>query len=420
MSNRIFTTLFIAITLPTSLLAVAVAAENWPAFRGGDADGKAAGADLPITWSETENVTWRTRIPGRAWSSPVIWGDQVWMCNATEDGLDMSAVCVSLKSGEILHDLPIFQNEEIVQEMIPLNSFASPTPCVEEGRVYVHFGTYGTACLDAVSGKTIWKRTDINCDHFRGPGSSPILAGDLLVLSMDGIDEQYMIALDKQTGKTVWRTNRSIEFGEAVGDLRKAYSTPTLIEHAGRRQIISCGAFAAYSYDPATGRELWRVTYPVKGYSNVVQPLYDGRYVYLNTGFGRPVLMAVRPDGSGDVTDTHVAWTQNKGMPQKPTPIILDGRMYSIDDRGVATCLDLEQGDIVEQTRVGSTHSASVIGASGRFYCFSHEGRCTTLSADPELKILGKSELESDIMATPAVAGDALILRTKDYLYRIE
>ncbi|MEE8451596.1 MAG: PQQ-binding-like beta-propeller repeat protein, partial [Thermoguttaceae bacterium] len=365
-----------AVLLTTSL---ASAGDRWPQFRGPTGDGLSDAVGLPVIWSETENVTWKTPIHGRAWSSPVVLGNQIWMTTAPEDGHEMSVICVALDSGRIVHDIRLFTDIVVVQEMIALNSFASPTPVIEEGRVWVHFGVYGTACLDTSTGKVLWMRRDIHCDHYRGPGSSPILYGDLLIFHMDGIDVQYVIALDKATGATRWKTDRSIDLEAYVPDLRKAYSTPLLIEVDGRTQMLSTGSEGSYSYDPATGKELWRVRH--NGFSNVSRPLFGRGVAYLNTGFSKAHLWAVRCDGGGDVTDTHVEWTLTKAVPSKPTPVLVDGLLFMADDNGVASCVEAATGEVVWQERIGGKHSASPIHAEGRVYFFSHEGETTVVQA---------------------------------------
>ncbi len=407
----------IAIVLSTSLAA---AGENWPQFRGPTGDGQSNATDLPLTWSETENVVWKTAIHGRAHSSPVIWGDQVWLTTATRDGHEMFAVCVDRQSGKIVHDLNVFENaEEDIQITHTLNSFASPTPLIEDGRVYVHFGTYGTMCLDTKTAQTVWTRRDLNCDHFRGPGSSAFVFGELLILHYDGIDVQYIVALEKTTGRTVWKTDRSTDFGTLDGDLRKAYTTPLVIEAAGRLQMISPGAQAGMAYDPLTGEELWKVRYP-GGFSNVSRPLFAHGLVLLNTGLGKPQLWAVRPDGRGDVTDSHVVWKLRKGVPAKPTPVIVGDLIFMTSDSGIASCVEVKTGEVVWQQRIGGQHSASPIYADGRIYFFSHESAATVIEPGRRFEILAVNELDEGFMASPAVAGKALFLRTKTHLYRIE
>jgi len=395
----------------------APAGENWPQFRGPEGNGRSDAVGLPIRWSETENVVWKTAVHGRGWSSPVVWGSRIWMTTATTDGHEMFVVCVDLESGKVLHDFKLLHNDEL-QITNPLNSFASPTPVLEAGRVYVHFGVYGTACLEAGSARVIWSRRDIYCDHFRGPGSSPIIFGNLLIFHMDGIDVQYVIALDKTTGKTAWKANRSADLKKINPDLRKAYSTPLIIKTNGRVQMISTGAKDTMSYDPATGEELWRVRHG--GFSNASRPLFGAGLVFVNSGFGRPTLWAVRPDGRGEVTQSHVVWKCNKGVPMKPSPILLDGLIYMVSDGGVATCLEAESGEVVWQKRVGGQYSASPIEAGGRVYFFSHDDAATVIQSGRRFELLATNQLDAGFMASPAVVGKALILRTKTHLYRIE
>ncbi|NQT38936.1 MAG: PQQ-binding-like beta-propeller repeat protein [Planctomycetes bacterium] len=417
MPSRLFCTFSIVLA---ALLSPSIggADEQWPQFRGPTGDGQSSATDLPIRWSETENIVWQTPIHGRGWSSPVVWDDQIWMTTATEDGRRMAAVCVDRESGKIVHDILMLEGHE-PEEIHTLNSYASPTPVIEAGRVYVHFGSYGTKCLDTATGRTVWERCDLECDHYRGPGSSPVLCGDRLILHFDGIDVQYIVALDKTTGKTVWKTDRSTDFGTLDGDLRKAYSTPTIVPLDGRLRMFSPGAQAAWAYDAETGKELWTVRYP-GGYSNVSRPLFVDGLVLLNTGFGRPQLWAVRCGGHGDVTDTHVVWKVTKNIPAKPTPVIVDGLIYMASDTGIASCLDAATGKTIWQQRIGGAYSASPIHAAGRIYFFSHEGKTTVIEPGREYKELAVNQLDDGFMASPAVVGKAIYLRTKTRLIRVE
>ncbi len=395
---------------------LAAAGENWPQFRGPD-NGRSDATGLPVTWSETENIKWKTPIHGRGWSSPVVWDRQIWMTTATDDGHDQFVVCVDRDSGKILHDIKLFYNEKL-QITNPLNSHASPTPVVEEGRVYVHFGAYGTACLDTGSGEVLWQRRDIYCDHFRGPGSSPILFKNLLIFPMDGIDVQYVIALEKTTGKTAWKTDRSIDMKDIEPDFRKAYSTPLLVRVGGSPQMICTGAEGSYAYDPATGEELWRVRHP--GFSNVSRPLFGHGLVFVNSAIGSPTLLAVRPGGRGDVTDSHVVWKCNRGMPLKPSPVMVGELIFTVDDKGIATCLEAPTGEVVWRKRIGGKYSASPIYADGRIYFFSHEDKATVIEPARQYKELAVNKLDAGFMASPAVVGRAIYLRTKTHLYRVE
>ena len=397
--------------------SVASAGENWPQFCGPRGDGISDAVALPLTWSESENVVWKTAIHGRGHSSPVVWADQVWMTTATRDGKQMFAVCVDRTSGKIVHDVELFTNEAL-QITHAMNSFASPTPVIEQGRVYVSFGTYGIACLDSTTGRTVWARRDLNCDHFRGPGSSPFLFGNLLIQHYDGFDVQFVVALDKTTGKTVWKTDRSTEFANDNGDFRKAFCTPIVIRSGGRLQLISPGAQASMAYDPYTGKELWKVCW--SGHSTASRPLFGHGLVYLNTGFSKAQLWAVRPDGRGDVTDSHVVWKQLKGVPSKPSVLLIGELIFMVDDGGVASCLEARSGQIVWQKRLGGEYSASPIYADGRIYFFGHDPAATVIEAARQFKVLAVNRLDAGFMASPAVVGKALILRTKTHLYRIE
>ena len=399
---------------------------QWPQFRGPDGNGIAASAKLPLTWSEESNVRWKTEIPGKAWSSPVVIDGQVWLSTATPDGRELSALALDVETGKMVRDLLLFRVES-PQEGHPFNSYASPTPAAGPGRVYINFGSAGTAAIDTRSGKVIWERRDLECNHFRGPGSSPILFRNLLIMHFDGIDVQYVIALDKDTGKTVWKTPRSIDFKDldatgkpkGDGDFRKAFSTPHIVEVGGQPLLVSVGGKATYGYDPMTGKERWRVeergshtasTRPVSGLGMVFYP----------TGWESTQLLAVRPDGAGDVTATHVVWRLARGVPNKPSILFVDGLIYMVSDSGIASCVDAKTGTLVWQSRVGGTFSASPLYAAGRIYLFDEDGKTTVLEAGREFKVLAENLLDNGFMASAAVAGDALILRTIRDLYRIE
>ncbi len=406
--------LIIALTLPVNFTS---AGENWPEFRGPTADGRSDSTGLPITLGDTKNVVWKTPIHDRGWSSPVIWGDQIWMTTATEDGKELFAVCVDRRSGTIVHDLKVFDVEDPL-DIAPINSYASPTPAIEDGRVYVHYGSYGTACLDTDSGEILWTRRDLNCEHHMGPGSSPILFDDKLIFDADGIDVQYVVALNKRTGKNVWRTDRSVDYTDIHPWTRKAFATPRVIDVGGRLQLISPCSRAVMGYDLDTGEELWKIRH--YGWSMVARPLFGHGLVFIVVDFDRSQLWALRPDGQGDVTDSHVAWKLEKGVPSTPSLLLIDDLLYMITDQGVALCVEAKTGEVVWRERIGGNYSASPIYADGRIYLASHQGVVTVLEPGREFTILASNELDEQIMASPAVSGKALFLRTKSHLYRFE
>jgi len=399
------------------LIALLVLAQ-WPQFRGPDGNGVSNAAGLPLRWSETEHVRWKTPVHGKGWSSPIVLGNRVWMTTATPDGRELFVVAVEKETGRIAIDKKLFDvaNPQAAHDF---NSYASPTPVGEGGRVYVTFGSPGTAALDAATGAAIWTRRDLECNHYRGAGSSPILFRDLLIMHFDGSDVQYLVALDKRTGKTVWKTDRSIDFRDiqpdgkpkAEGDYRKAFATPQIITWEGRPLLVSLGSQAAYAYDPLTGKELWRFEERAQ-FSSSTRPLFAEGLIFYATGFNTGQLLAVRPDGT-------LAWKAARA-PNKPSLIYDAGLLFMVNDSGVVTCLDAKTGTEVWRARVPDSYSASPLLAEGRIYFFSEDGRTTVIEAGRAYKVLAESTLDAGFMASPAVDGRAIYLRTKSALYRIE
>ncbi len=415
--------LFLIATLSTS---IASAGEDWPRFRGSTGQGVSDAKDLPLNWSETQNVVWKTPIHGKAWSSPVVMGKQVWVSTATADGKELGIVCVDLDSGKIRLDEKLFNVAE-PQYCHPFNSYASPTPVIEPGRIYVSFGSPGTACLDTADGKVLWQRTDFVCNHFRGSGSSPLVFGDLLIMNFDGSDFQFIVALDKKTGKTVWKTDRSIDFKDtqpdgkplANGDFHKAFSTPIIAEQDGRPIVVSLGSKALYAYEPSTGKEIWRVEHR-ETHSGSSTPVGGEGLIFFGTGIANGELWALRPGGTGQLSDANVAWKTKKHVCGKTSVTLVDGLIYMINDGGIASCLEAKTGAEVWHNRIDGAFSASPIYANGRLYVGSENGNTTVLAAGREFKVLAENTLPDGLMASPAVAGNALILRTRSNLYRIE
>jgi outer membrane protein assembly factor BamB len=395
----------------------ALAGENWPNFHGPTQDSHSDSTGLPLTWSETENIVWKTPIHDSGWSTPVVWGKQVWLTTATDDGRQSFALCIDRETGNIVHDLKLFDNPE-PEDTRKYNSFASPTPLIEEGRVYLHFGSYGTACLDTRTARVLWSRRDLPCRHYRGPGSSPIAFENLLIVHYDGYDHQYVVALDRRTGDTVWKKVRDVDYGTDNGDIMKAYSTPLVIDVDGQKQLVSPTSKACVVLDPRTGNDLWRIRYD--GFSTAARPLFGHGLVFINSGFPKGEIFAVRPDGRGDVTASHVVWNARKSLPSKPSSLLIGDRIFSIDDTGVATCLEAKTGKSIWAERVGGEFSGSPVFVDGRIYVFSHEGKTTVFAPEDRYRPLATNELESGFRASPAIAGKAFFLRTEKHLYRIE
>ena len=433
-------------------LASPYARADWPEFRGPFGNGHVSAPDdteslgLPLTWSETENVRWKTPIPHRGWSTPVVMLGQVWLTTATEDGHDFFAICIDADTGKVLHNKKLFHAESPEPLGNHLNCYAAPSPAIEPGRVYVHFGSYGTACLDTATGDVLWRRSDLPCRHYRGPSSSVVLFENLVILTFDGVDLQYVAALDKQTGDTVWKTDRDVAWNDQNvagkgsaevqrirdGDHRKAHSTPLTVTTAdGRHQLLSGGAKAAFAYDPRTGDELWRIEF--NDFSVAPRPIYHEGIAYMVTGISRPELWAIRTAGAGNLTYTdNVQWRLRSRVAKTASPVLVDGLIYMVSDDGIVNCIDAATGDGVWQERIGGAFAASPIygagtrhqgnqpGAESRIYFCDQDGQTTIVKPGREYEELAKNTLDDGCMASPAVDGRALFLRTKTHLYRVE
>lgn len=388
---------------------------QWNQFRGPKGDGWSQAKNLPIEFNDKKNVVWKRDIAGKGWSSPVVWGDQIWLTTADPDGSRMFVNCYNFQTGEPIHELLIFENAE-PQYCHSLNSYATPTPFIEEGRVYVHFGVHGTACIDTQSGKKIWERRDLECDHFRGPAASPVVVGDNLIVQFDGFDVQYVMAFSKATGKTAWKHTRAFEYGTDNGDRKKAYGTPTLIEHAGRKLLICPAAIATEALDPETGKVVWTAFYGGMNVSS--RPVYDKGLLFLANGMGS--LSAVHPEGTGDITRKGIEWKTTKGAPKKASVVIIDGLIYSISDQGVLTCINAETGKSVWSNRMGGgEYAASPLYADGKLYLCSMEGKVTVVKPGKEYEEIAVNEFPAGFMASPLAQGESLIFRSKKALYRI-
>jgi outer membrane protein assembly factor BamB len=417
-------------------------AQEWPQFRGPEGSGKVDAA-LPVSWSETEHVTWKTELPGRGWSSPVISGDFIWMTTGIEkqatpeelakrvEGrqdakmlalakeVTLQALCVSRESGSLLHQVSLFdlKNPEPIHA---LNSFASPTPVIAGERVFCHFGSDGTACLDLKSGEVIWKNDSIKYDSQNGAGSSPVAWKNLLIFHCDGRDKQFVVALDQASGEVVWQVDRSGKLPDN-DDFKKAYGTPLIVNENGKAQLISPASDWVYSYDPETGKELWRAPYGELGFSVVPKPVAANGRVYVLTSFMKSRLLALDYNGEFDNPEKRIAWTVNTGMPSKPSLIVHEDRLYAIDDKGIATCVNVADGEVLWRERIGGNFSASPLMANGLLYLFDQDGKATVgRVADDKFEKIKENSLDGSFMASAAVVDNTLFLRTDKALYRIE
>lgn len=420
------------LTLAASTLGASISFANWPEFRGPTRDGHAPAdsQQLPTEWGEDKNVTWKTAIHGKAWSTPVVWGKQVWVTTATEDGKKQSVLCLDRESGEILFDEVFFENAQPRPLSNKRNTYASPSPTIEEGRVYVHFGSYGTACIDTTNFKTLWTRPDFECHHWRGPASSAVIYGDLLILTFDGADHQFLVGLNKATGETVWRRERSTNFNDldkdgkpkAEGDMRKAYNTPVFIDFGGKTQMIAPGAKCAWSYNPKTGEEIWSAHF--NEHSTASRTVFSDelKMMFVNTGYGKAKLIAYKidPAASGEIGETHKVWETGQRTSNRSSPVLVDGRIFMISDGGVGSCLDAKTGEEIWSERVCGEVSASLLYGGGHIYWFDETGTGVVTKAGPKYEVVSENQLEGGVFSSPAAAGNSLFVRTVTHLYRID
>ncbi|MFH0760350.1 MAG: PQQ-binding-like beta-propeller repeat protein [Bacteroidota bacterium] len=391
-------------------------ATSWPAYRGPSDDGHSTARNVPVSWSETTNVVWRTKIPGRGWSSPVVMDGMVWITTSEPVGKKLKVIGIKEKDGSISHFIEVF-DIEFPQEQHPLNTYASPSPVIEPGRLYVHFGAYGTACLDTRSGKILWKRTDLQCDHGVGPGSSPMLYKNLLILTFDGQDLQYLIALDKQTGKTVWKSPRSLDYSSMAPDARKALTTPVVVRFNGRDQLVSVGPHAVMAYEPLTGQEIWKVRF--EGYSGSSRPVADDQNVYINCGLTPACIMAIKLSGTGDKTGSGIVWSNKRSMAARSSPLLIDGLFYMVNSAGQAKCIDTQTGKELWVERVGEETSASPVFAGGMIYTFDQGGLTAIIRPGRTFTRIAENRISDGFMASPAITDGSLYLRSKSELIKI-
>ncbi len=416
----------------------AFAEEGWPEWRGVSGQGVSKAKELPAEWSETKGIKWKAALPGRGWSTPVVEGDQIWVTTAIEnaasaeqaekrlkentgdqpltvlESVSLRAICVSLESGEILQDVELLNVKE-PQWVHQLNSYASPSPIVKECRLYAHFGSFGSACLDTRSGSVLWRNEELHVQHENGPGSTPVLWKDRLIVHFDGSDVQFIAALSTETGKVLWRSERSGEM-DPRPQQKKAYGTPLLVETASGPVVVSGAADWVYGYAPDSGKELWKVPYGELGFSMSVRPVADAERIYISTSFGKSQVIALKYSG---LTKPEVLWRNNKNAPKMCSPVLAGGLLYYVDDGGILSCVDALTGEAVYRERLSGKFSASLLLADERLWICSREGVTFVVAPGREFKLLAQNSLEGQIMASPIALDGALLIRTDKALYRL-
>ncbi len=428
----------IALFLLPALLS---GAESWPQWRGPAANGHADNAGYPSEWNKIKNVAWKSILPGRGHSSPVHDGDTIWVTTAIEtpasetekkerlksnkglptvtvlSEVSLRALKIDPKSGNVLQDVEVLKKKQ-PQWVHKLNSYASPTPVIEDGKVYFHFGAYGNACIDAKTGKILWKNEDkaLWVMHENGPGSSPLIWNNLMIFHLDGSDKQNIVALYKDSGKIAWKTKRSGELRENP-QLQKSYSTPIVENFNGKPVLISCSADWVYGYDPRTGDELWKIKYGHLGFSNVARPVTGHGMIYLSTCFMKAEILAFRYEG---LKTPKLAWRLDRG-PKMPSPILVGKELYVVNDGGILTCVDALTGDLHWRERLDGEFSSSPTYAGGLLYFSDQAGVTTVIKPAKTIKVVSKNELDGTAhMASFAPYGKAFLIRTNEALYRVE
>ena len=415
--------LALAASVVASVAAVppdSATAGDWPQFRGPDRQGHSTETGLATTWSATENVVWKSEVPGNGWSSPVVVDGKIYLTSAVrrEGGspadVDLTVLCLEASTGDTLWSAVVFQQDaDSTKKIHGKNSHASPTPLIDGDRIYVHFGTKGTACLD-LAGKVLWRNSQIEYDPRHGNGGSPVLVDNVLIVSCDGLDVQFVIGLDARTGGVRWKKDRPAVSTKSTF----SFTTPLVITVAGRKQVVSPATNQVLAYDPADGSPIWKVEY--NGFSVIPRPVYGHGMVFICTGYGRPSLLAIDPTGTGDVTDTHVKWKADRAVPHTPSLLLIDRELYLISDKGVASCLDATTGSVHWTERVGGNFSASPVFADGKIYLQSEQGDTTVIRPGTTYDELAKNSLGERTLASFAIADSALFIRTESALYRID
>ena len=407
-----------------ALFTLSATAADFSQFRGPAGDGHAIASGLPINWTATDHVTWQVPVAGKGWSSPIVVGNRLFLTTAVAktgggpDDQSLRALCLDLKTGKTVWDQEVFAGNHVSTEGLlhSKNSHASPTPISDGKRLYVHFGTEGTAALELDTGRIAWKMQDLAYVPRHGSGGSPALVDGLLVVTCDGQDVDYVAAIDTRNGKIAWKTDRTLELPRKF-----SFSTPLVIEVEGRKQIVCPGTGLVAAYEPKTGKEIWRVLYG-DGYSVIPRPVFGHGLVFVCSGWGVPTLFAIRPTGTGDVTDTHVAWKQTSkaNVPHTPSVLLIKDDLFLISDTGIASSLDARTGKLHYRKRIGGRYSASPTFADGKIYIQSEAGRGFVLKPGREFVELGRNQLQGRTFSSYAVADNALFIRTENRLFRIE
>lgn len=396
-------------------------AEDWPRFRGPTGQGISSETKLPTSWSKDDNIAWKTAIPGAGWSSPVVYGDRVFVTSTTDEGQSCHVICVDRLSGKILWNTRVFQQE--VRKKRAENSYATPTPTTDGRRVYAVFSSGKMAAVD-LDGTIAWINDEVKFYGHHGLAASPILYGDLVIMAYDGSsdgpdnkvgwkipwDQAVLLAVHTASGEVRWRGKR--------GQSRLGHVTPNLLHQGDADQIISGAGDVVQGFDPASGQLIWSIYSKGEGVTPSIV-IGDG-LIFSCSGFEDPTIRVIRSGGKGDVTESHLVWEQKKGVPSLASMIYVDPHIYSVTDKGVVTCFLAASGELVWQDRIGGKHSASPIYADGKIYFLSEEeGESVVIVAGPKLKVLARNLIGEKCKASPAASRGNLFIRSQQHLFCI-
>ena len=387
-----------------ALMSVPAAAEEWPQFRGPTGQGLVVDASFPLRWTADENVVWKKNLPGLGNSSPIVWGQKLVLSTAAADGKKRSLSCYSTETGDLFWQYAAPAPIEPVEKLNGKNSYATSTPVTDGERVIGFFGNSGMVCCD-FDGKEIWKKNLGAFVTSFGPGSSPLIYGDKVILIQDqNSGEPVCVALNKYDGVEVWRQARP-----AV----KCWSTPLIVRCGQRDELLYNGSHVFTSFDPDTGTELWRFNGPTR--ETIPMPVIGGGKIYSASGRNGP-MFALLPGGNGDVTETHGVWSLALGGPHVPTPMYHAGRLFMVNDMGIASCRDAETGNLIWQERMSGQFSTSILSAQDKLLVTSEAGTTHIIKAADKFEEIAVNELNEKVLATPAIVRGRIYFRTPDHL----
>ena len=392
------------------LAAQPVWAEDWPGWRGPRGDGSSLEKDVPVRWSATENIAWKTPIPGKGHASPIIWRDRIFIVTAIEEARQRVLMCLDRDSGKVLWDRVVL--EAPLGRLHKLNSHASSTPATDGERVYVSFldGDRMFVAAYDFAGEKVWEVRPGVFASMHGYCSSPILWKDKVIVNGDHDGPAYIVALDRSTGKTVWTTPRP--------NNTRSYCAPIVRTIDGRNQLILSGNKCVASYDPDSGQQHWMIEGPTEQF--VASLVYNGKLLFMTCGFPDLYMQAIRPDGSGNVTKTHVVWQKDEDCSYVPSPAAVGDYFFVVDDNGVASCLKAEDGKVMWRERFKQRHSASLITANGLVYLLSDQGVMRIVRAAAQFELVATNEIGEETNASPAVSPGRIYLRGDKHLFCIQ